>query len=78
MQFKALKTFSDGTASNMKVWTNVRRGNDWWADIVHASMGEPAPTGDDGGIGESIVVTSSQRSESAPRFAPTVPAWDAN
>ena len=78
VQFKALKTFSDGTTSNLRIWTNVRRGNDWWADLVHASMGEPAPTGDDGDLGESLVVTPTGRSTSASRFAPTVPAWDAN
>ena len=78
VQFKARKTFSDGTTSNPRVWTNVRRGNDWWAEIVHASMGEPAPTCDDGGIGELIVVTPSRRFGSVSQTAPTVPAWTAD
>ena len=78
VQFKAPKSLMmDGILKpGMMVWTNVRRGNDWWADLVLASMGETIPVDDDE-IGEgSVVIRPKRRSISAPRFAPTVPAWN--
>ena len=76
VQFKVPETLSGVQRPSMMVWINVRRRNDWWADLVHASLGKPVPADDDGRIGESIVVTPSRRSISSPRFAPTVPAWN--
>jgi len=76
VQFKVLKTSRNGSVSHMKVWTNVRRGGDWWADIVHPSMGDTdqAATDEHGRIGEAIIITPRLRSVSSHRFAPLAPS----
>ena len=76
VQFKVLKTSRNGSVSHMKVWTNVRRGGDRWADIVHPSMGDTdqATTDEHGRIGEAIIITPRLRSVSSHRFAPSAPS----
>ena len=83
VQFKVMKTHSDGTSSSMKVWTNIRRDNDWWAEIVHASLGGTlAPDYTDhsehGSTGNLIVLTSSRRAPSTPRHSAPFAAEMAN
>ena len=84
VQFKALKTFSDGTTSTLKVWTNVRRGSDWWAEIVDASFGEQTPSAEhsgspeEGGASDLIVLTPSRRTRTVQQCPAPVPAEDAN
>ena len=60
----------------MMVWTNVRRGNDWWADLLHASNGDAIPIDDEESGEGSAVIGDKRRPVSTPRFAPTVPAWN--
>ena len=61
---------------SMMVWTNVRRGRDWWAELLHASLGDEIPA-DDAESGEgSAIVRDVRRPVPTPRFAPTVPAWN--
>ena len=62
----------------MLVWTNVRRGNFWWAKLVDASVARDLPGNhaeeDDTEGGSSIVRALRPASASGP--APTVPAWN--
>ena len=37
VQFKVAVTHADGSSSNIKVWTNVRRHGDGWAEILDSS-----------------------------------------
>ena len=92
VQFKVMKTYSDGTTSSMKVWTNVRRDNDWWAEIVDASIGmgsllertlplDYPEHSEEGGTNNLIVITKahpSRRNAPAPKTSAPAPAEEAN
>ena len=60
----------------MMVWTNVRRGHDWWAKLVHASLTLDLPPDEDESEEGSSIVHDVRRPVSTSRFAPTVPAWN--
>ena len=71
VQFKAQKTLEDGSTRSMKFWTNVRRGGEWWADIVHPSGTDSCTADETGRIGEAILITPKLRSVSSHRVAPS-------
>ena len=78
VQFKAPKSLmmNGMMKPGMMVWTNVRCGNDWWADLMLANMDDPLPVEDDESGEGSVMIKPRRRSISAPRIAPTVPAWN--
>ena len=84
VQFKVTKSHSDGTTSSLRVWTNVRRDNDWWAEIVDANVGERLfPHGhperlNEGSLSGLVVLTASRRAAPATRFSSPAPAEEAN
>ena len=78
VQFKApaALTMNGFIKPGMMVWTNVRRGHDWWARLVHTSLiDDPAADDEESGEG-SAIIRDVRRPVSTPRFAPTVPAWN--
>jgi TfoX/Sxy family transcriptional regulator of competence genes len=71
VQFKVKNTLPDGSIRSLKVWTNIRKGGEWWADVVHAS-GTGSSTADASGrIGEAIVIAPKVRSVSCHRASPS-------
>jgi len=71
VQFKVKHTLPDGSIRSQKVWTNIRKGGEWWADIVHAS-GTGSSTADASGqIGEAVVIAPKVRSVSCHRASPS-------
>jgi len=90
VQFKVPKTHSDGSTSNLKVWTNVRRDNDWWAEVIDASIGmssllartlplDNPEVPDEGGSNNLIVLTKahpSRRDAQTPKTSAPRPLWD--
>jgi hypothetical protein len=71
VQFKVKNTLPDGSIKSLKVWTNIRKGGEWWADVVHAS-GTGSSTADaNGQIGETVVIAPKVRSVSCHRAPPS-------
>ena len=76
VQFKVQKTLEDGSIRSLRVWTNIRRGGEWWADIVHPSGTDSSTADETGRIGEAILITPKLRFVSSHRAAPsTVSEW---
>jgi hypothetical protein len=71
VQFKVQKTLPDGSIRSLKVWTNIRKGGEWWADVVHPSGTSSSTADASGRIGEAIVITPKLRSVSCHRASPS-------
>ena len=78
VQFKApgALTMDGFVKPGMMVWTNVRRGHDWWAKLIHASLTLDLPPDEDDAEEGSSILQDVRRPASASGFAPTVPAWN--
>ena len=71
VQFRVKHTLPDGSTTSQKVWSNIRKGGDWWAEIV-PTRGTGASSADvSEQTKEPIMVAPTVRSVSCHRASPT-------
>jgi hypothetical protein len=71
VQFRVKHTLPDGSTRSQKVWTNIRKGGDWWADVVHPSGTGSSSADASGQTREAVVVAPKVRSVSCHRASPS-------
>jgi hypothetical protein len=71
VQFRVKHTLPDGSTKSQKVWTNIRKGGDWWAEVVPPSGTGSSSADVSGQTKEAIVVAPKVRSVSCHRASPS-------